>query len=87
MIIVFEDYKISDLFDLKSSIKKINANTIEFNGKYPYVARTSNNNGIRGYINYDEKYLNKAKPFHSVKIQQQFFIKKILILLVIKLRY
>ena len=34
---------------------------MQFNGKYPYVARGSSNNGIRGYITEDEKYLSPAR--------------------------
>lgn len=49
------------LFDIYSPSKRFNANTIQFGGKYPYVARGSSNNGIRGYITEDEKYLSPAK--------------------------
>lgn len=49
------------LFNIMSTKKKINANTITFGGKYPYVARGENQNGIRGYINFDENYLNPEK--------------------------
>nr|WP_294364696.1 restriction endonuclease subunit S [uncultured Clostridium sp.] len=38
--------------------KKFNANTVTFNGIYPYVSRGEKNNGIKGYINEDKKYLN-----------------------------
>lgn len=48
------------LFSVNSSKRKFNANSIKFDGKYPYVARSSSNNGIRGYINQDEIYLNDA---------------------------
>ncbi len=48
----------SRLFDITSPKKRFNANTVQFNGKYPYVTRNSTNNGIRGYITQDEKYLN-----------------------------
>lgn len=48
------------LFDIFPTKKKINANEISFGGTHPYVARGSNNNGIRGYIDFDEKYLNPA---------------------------
>ena len=48
------------LFDITTTKKKFNANSIKFGGKYPYVARSSVNNGIRGYITEDEKYLNEA---------------------------
>ena len=48
------------LFDITSTKKKFNANCIKFGGKYPYVVRSNINNGIRGYITEDEKYLNSA---------------------------
>ena len=49
------------LFDIYSPKKRFNANAVSFGGKYPYVARGSSNNGIRGYITEDEKYLSPAK--------------------------
>ena len=48
------------LFNIVPTKIKINAINIEFNGKYPYVARGEGKNGIRGYIDYDEQYLNEA---------------------------
>lgn len=48
------------LFDITSPKKRFNANTIKFDGKYPYVARSSTNSGIRGYITQDVKYLNNG---------------------------
>lgn len=41
-------------------MKKFNANSVKFCGKYPYVARGASNNGIRGYITENTKYLNKG---------------------------
>ena len=52
--------KISEVFELKSSAKKYNAIDVKFNGIYPYVARGNSNNGIRGYITEDIKFLNEA---------------------------
>lgn len=46
------------LFDIVPTKKKINANSITFDGRFPYVARGESKNGIRGYINFDEQYLN-----------------------------
>ena len=46
------------LFDIVPTKKKINANSITFDGRFPYVARGESENGIRGYINFDEQYLN-----------------------------
>lgn len=56
----FEKYRIGELFDISTPKKKFNANAIEFGTKYRYVVRTSQNNGIRGYLDEDEKYLNPA---------------------------
>ncbi len=59
--IKWKDFKIDTLFTIQSSKKKFNANTLSFNGKYRYIARGSGNNGIRGYITEDTKYLNEAQ--------------------------
>ncbi len=59
----FKNYKVSDLFNIYSPTKRFNANAIKFGGKYPYVVRTSQNNGIRDYITEDEKYLSPSNTF------------------------
>lgn len=46
------------MFSIQTPKKKFNANKLTFNGNYPYVARGSNNNGIKGYIDEDKIYLN-----------------------------
>jgi hypothetical protein len=57
--IEWQDFKISDIFEIQTSKKKFNASNVEFSGKHRYVARGESNNGIRGYITEDEKYLNQ----------------------------
>lgn len=53
------ELKISDIFNVSSSKKRFDANKVQILSKgYPYVVRTSNNNGIRGYLNEDSNYLN-----------------------------
>ena len=55
----------SNILDVITPSKRFNANTVEIT-KYtghPYVVRSSTNNGIRGYINEDEKYLNDGNTF------------------------
>lgn len=56
----WNDYNLYDLFDVRSYKKRFDANKININekGKHPYVVRTAYNNGIRAYINEDERYLN-----------------------------
>ncbi|MGX3010526.1 restriction endonuclease subunit S [Helicobacter sp. 23-1044] len=56
----WRDFTIGELFEVSKSKKKFNANTLTFNGKYPYIARGAGNNGIRGYIDKDIQYLNEA---------------------------
>lgn len=55
----FCEFKINDLFEINSYKKRFDANKVTILDKgNPYVVRTSLNNGIRGYINEDEEYLN-----------------------------
>jgi len=56
----YKTFKIGELFEIKTPKKRFNANTVKFGGLYPYVVRTSSNNGIRGYITEDTQYLNDA---------------------------
>ena len=57
--IEFREFKVSELFEIKPYKKRFDANktTLTDIGN-PYVVRTSLNNGIKGYINEDEQYLN-----------------------------
>lgn len=54
-------FALGDVFEIYSPKKRFNANAVQFGGKYPYVARGSLNNGIRGYITEDVQYLSPAK--------------------------
>lgn len=60
MQVKWKKFRIGDVFDIHPSARKINANAVEFNGRYPYVARGTSTNGIRGYINWDTNDLNPA---------------------------
>lgn len=53
-----QEFFISDIFSIQSPKKKFNAKDLKFEGLYPYVARGEKDNGIRGYITEDTKYLN-----------------------------
>lgn len=58
-------FRVGDLFEVKTPVKKFNANAVEITDKigHPYVVRSSANNGIRGYIDADEDYLNEGNTF------------------------
>ncbi len=54
------EYKLSDLFEVGSYKKRFDANKVRVleNGQYPYIVRMSTNNGQKGFINEDTKFLN-----------------------------
>lgn len=56
------EYTLGDLFEVESYTKRFDANkvTIKEKGKYPYIVRTSSNNGQKGFIDEDEQYLNES---------------------------
>ncbi|CAK1245433.1 Restriction endonuclease S subunit (HsdS) [Fructobacillus fructosus] len=55
------EFSIGELFKVTTSKKRFDANKVTIQEKgYPYIARTSLNNGVRGYIKEDTKYLNEA---------------------------
>lgn len=60
-LIQFNDFRIGKIFEINSYKKRFDANKIIISkiGK-PYVVRTALNNGIRGYINEDEEFLNEG---------------------------
>ncbi|MBR2148444.1 MAG: restriction endonuclease subunit S, partial [Campylobacter sp.] len=55
----WSEFRIGDLFEIKTPKKRFDANKIKFGGLYPYVVRTSTNNGIRGYITENIDFLNE----------------------------
>lgn len=55
-----DTFKLGDLFDVLTTKKRFDANKVTLlkNGGHPYVVRTSLNNGQRGRIKAESKYLN-----------------------------
>ena len=61
----FREFRLDEIFELKSSKKIFHANNLEIydekiNGANPYVVRSTQNNGIRGYIFENKAYLNEG---------------------------
>ncbi len=50
------------MFEVESYTKRFDANkvVVKEKGKYPYIVRTSSNNGQKGFIDEDEQYLNEG---------------------------
>ncbi|WP_318034782.1 restriction endonuclease subunit S [Mesomycoplasma ovipneumoniae] len=70
------EFKIKDIFDVSSSNKVIHANKVkiydtQIPNTYPYVVRQSKNNGIKGYIQENLKFLN---PANTISFAQDTFL-------------
>lgn len=53
------EFKIGDLFEILSYKKRFDANKVQLEKQgHPYIVRTVLNNGLKGFLNEDEKYLN-----------------------------
>ena len=69
---IWKKIKLADIIDIRSPDKRFNANATtvyetEKEGLYPYVVRKSGDNGVRGYIIEDERYLS---PSSSISFGQ-----------------
>lgn len=64
------------LFYITTPKRKFNANTLTFGGGYPYVIRSSVNNGIRGYITQDLQYLNDGNTISFGQDTATMFYQK-----------
>lgn len=61
----WKEFRVGDLFEVESSKKIYHANQViikdkQINDTYPYVVRSENNRGIRGYINESKENLNSG---------------------------
>ena len=63
---IWRPFFISDLFHVKIG-KAIDGNKVDrTSGNYLYVTRKESNNGVDGFIDYDESFLNKDVPCITV---------------------
>lgn len=62
----WEKFFIGDLFDIEIG-KAIDGNKVDrTSGHYAYITRKENTNGLDGFIDYDEKFLNVKFPVITV---------------------
>lgn len=54
------EFRLGSIFEVVSYKKRFDANKVRVyeSGRYPYIVRMGTNNGQKGYINEDTKYLN-----------------------------
>ena len=75
------EFRIGDLFEILSSKKIFHANNIQIyenrvKGSLPYVVRTTQNNGIKGYIIEDIKYANDKNTLSFAQDTFSVFYQK-----------
>ena len=72
------EFEIGDLFDFLTSKKRFDANKVKIleNGNYPYIVRTSLNNGTKGYLNENEEYLNSGNTISFGQDTATIFYQK-----------
>ena len=62
----WEKFLIGDLFDIEIG-KAVDGNKVDkISGHYAYITRKENTNGLDGFIDYDEKFLNAKFPVITV---------------------
>lgn len=73
------EYKLGDLFDVLSYKKRFDANkvTLVEKGGFPYIVRQSYNNGQKGCINEDVKYLNVGNTISFGQDTATMFYQKV----------
>ncbi|HFO4586220.1 TPA: restriction endonuclease subunit S, partial [Escherichia coli] len=68
--------RMGDVFNISAGKRTFHANALTFGGYFPYVTRTENNNGIRGYIDENEDYLNPGDSISFGQDTATFFYQK-----------
>lgn len=77
----YKEYKTGDVLNFDSSNGIFHACNVTINDEktdtnHPYVVRTSQNNGIRGYISEDESKLNPENTISFAQDTAQMFYQK-----------
>lgn len=56
----FDEFNVTDVFDIKNSGNILSRDIIENSGDTPYLCASRENNSVSSYISYDNKYLDKG---------------------------
>lgn len=56
----FDEYKITDIFDIKNTGNILSTEVIANSGNTPYLCASAENNAVSSYIKYNEQYLDKG---------------------------
>ncbi|WQY11001.1 restriction endonuclease subunit S [Helicobacter pylori] len=79
--LTWQSFRLGDLFEVLSSKKIYHANTIKIHdtqieGSYPYVVRTTTNNGIKGFIIDDPTFTNEKNTLSFAQDTFTVFYQK-----------
>jgi hypothetical protein len=58
--IKFDEYNITDIFDIKNTGNILSTEVIANSGSTPYLCASAENNAVSSYIKYNEQYLDKG---------------------------
>lgn len=73
----WKEFTIGDLFEIKTSKRRFDANKIQLSEEgHPYVVRTASNNGIKGFLKENEKYLNEGNTISFGQDTATMFYQK-----------
>lgn len=65
------------MFEVKTSKKRFDANKVEIlEWGYPYIVRSALNNGVKGFLNEDSKYLNEGNTISFGQDTATMFYQK-----------
>lgn len=74
----YREFKLSEIIDIRSTKRVFNACDVDISeqnldGYFPYVVRSSQNNGIRGYIREDKNALNPGETISFARDTAEIF--------------
>lgn len=58
--IIFKDFKLTDVFEVKNTRNILSRDIKENSGKTPYLCASADNNAVASYISYKEEFKNKG---------------------------
>ena len=71
--ITFDEYKLTDVFDIKNAGNILSKDIVENSGKTPYLCASSENNAVSSYISYKDELKTKGNcifiPANTGKLQ------------------
>lgn len=58
--IKFEDFKVTEVFNIKNSGNILSRDIVENSGNIPYLCASADNNAVSSYISYDEQFMDEG---------------------------